>query len=95
MPRTSPLTVELSTEDRAELEARAHRYSLPYRDVMRAKIILLAAEGIPVDEIARRVDTPREVVWKWRKRFLEEGLLGLEERPRRGRPGVFPPRRGG
>lgn len=91
MSRTSPLTVILKPRERAELEARARQYSLPYRDVVRARIILLAADGVPVDEIAVRTDTRREVVWKWRKRFLEEGLEGLEERPRRGRPGVFSP----
>ena len=94
MSRTSPLSVVLSPQERAELEARARAYSLSYRDVVRARIILLAADGVPVDEIALRTDTRREVVWKWRKRFLEEGLQGLEERPRRGRPGVFPPRGG-
>ena len=94
MSRTSPLTVVLTRQERAELEARVRQYSLPYRDVVRARIILLAADGVPVDGIALRTDTRREVVWKWRKRFLEEGLQGLEERPRRGRPGVFPPRGG-
>ena len=91
MSRSSPLTVRLSAEERAVLEARARRYSLPYREVIRAKILLMAAEDVPVEEIARRLDTPREVVWKWRRRFLEEGLPGLEERPRRGRPTVFSP----
>lgn len=91
MSRTSPLTVILTPSERAELEARARRYSLSYRDVVRARIVLLAADGVPVDEIALRTDTRREVVWKWRRRFLEEGLEGLEERPRRGRPGVFSP----
>jgi hypothetical protein len=91
MSRTSPLTVVLSQQERTELEVRAHRYSLPYREVVRARIILLAADGVPVEEIALRTDTRREVVWKWRKRFLEEGLEGLQERPRRGRPGVFSP----
>jgi transposase len=84
----------LKPRDRTELEVRARQYSLPYRDVVRARIILLAADGVPVDEIAMRTDTRREVVWKWRKRFLEEGLEGLQERPRRGRPGVFSPRGG-
>lgn len=91
MSRTSPLMVVLTRRERAELEARARAYSLPYRDVVRARMILLAAEGVPVDQIALRTDTRREVVWKWRKRFLEEGLDGLAERPRRGRPGVFSP----
>jgi transposase-like protein len=91
MPRSSPLTVRLSPQERSALEARARRYSLAYREVIRAKIVLMASEDVPVEEIAKRLDTPREVVWKWRKRFLEEGLPGLDERPRRGRPAVFSP----
>ena len=84
--------LNLSHYQRAILEAKARKYTLPYRDVIRARIVLLAAEGLGNDEIAARLDTRREVVSKWRKRFFEEGLEGLEERPRRGRPSVFPPR---
>jgi len=51
----------------------------------------MAAQGLDNDEIAARLDTRREIVSKWRKRFFEHGLLGLEERPRGGRPPVFPP----
>lgn len=91
MPRKSPYTVTLSAEQRAELEARARRYTLPYRDVVRAKIVLLAAAGLDNDEIAARLDTRREIVSKWRKRFFEQGLAGLEERPRGGRPPAFSP----
>ena len=91
MPRKSPYVLELSTEQRRELEARGRRYTLPYRDVVRAKIVLLAAAGLDNDEIAARLDTRREVVSKWRKRFFEDGLAGLEERPRGGRPPVFSP----
>jgi transposase len=91
MPRRSPYALELSAEERRELEVRARRYTLPYRDVVRAKIVLLAAEGLGNDEIAARLDTRREIVSKWRKRFFEQGLAGLEERPRGGRPPVFPP----
>lgn len=91
MSRTSPLTVILTRQERAELEGRTRAYSLPYRDVVRARMILLAADGVPVEEIALRTDTRREVVWKWRRRFLEQGVPGLEERPRRGRPAVFSP----
>jgi transposase len=83
--------LKLSTEQRRELETRSRRYTLPYRDVMRAKIVLLAATGMANDEIAARLDTRREIVSKWRKRFFEQGLAGLEERPRGGRPPVFPP----
>ena len=51
----------------------------------------MAADGLDNDEIALRLNTSRDVVSMWRKRFFEEGLDGLEERPRRGRPAVLPP----
>ena len=91
MPRKSPYKVELTTEEHTLLEQQARRYTLPYRDVMRAKIVLLAAQGYGNDEVASRLDSRREIVSKWRKRFFEERLAGLEERPRHGRPAVFPP----
>lgn len=91
MPRKSPYNVTLSAEQRSELEARARRYTLPYRDVVRAKIVLMADAGLDNDEIAARLDTRREIVSKWRKRFFEQGLPGLEERPRGGRPPSFSP----
>ena len=91
MPRKSPYNVTLSPEQRVELEARARRYTLPYRDVVRAKIVLMASAGLDNDEIAARLDTRREIVSKWRKRFFEQGLAGLEERPRGGRPPAFSP----
>ena len=92
MPRKSPYIIELSDQEREVLEAQACRYTLSYRDVVRAKIVLMAAAGFDNDQIAARLDTRREVVSKWRKRFFTERLGGLQERPRRGRPSVFPPR---
>jgi transposase len=92
MPRQSPFQIDLGSEAKGVLEAAARRYTSPYRDVIRAKIVLYAAQGLPNDEIARRLDTPRQVVSKWRKRFFQQGLAGLEELPRQGRPGVFSPR---
>jgi transposase len=91
MPRKSPYMLDLTAEQRRELQGRARKYTLPYRDVIRAKIVLLAAEGLGNDEIAARLDTRREIVSKWRKRFFQQGLAGLEERPRGGRPPAFPP----
>jgi len=91
MPRKSPYDIVLSEQERNELRRRANKYTLPYFMVARAKIILLAAEGLDNDEIAMRLNTPRKVVSIWRKRFFEERLSGLEERPRPGRPPVFPP----
>jgi hypothetical protein len=91
MPRESPYRIRLSRDERRILEERSRQYTLPYRDVVRAKIVLLAAEDIENTVIGERLDLPRPVVSKWRKRFFEERLAGLEERPRTGRPTVFPP----
>jgi transposase len=63
---------------------------LPYFQVQRAKIILMAAEGLENSEIAVRLNTRGDVVSEWRKRFFLERLAGLEERSRPGRPGLFP-----
>ena len=86
MSRKSPYTVELSESQRAALEARACKYSLPYNQVVRARMVLMAAAGLNNGEIASRLDTRREIVSKWRKRFVLQGLSGLDERSRTGRP---------
>jgi transposase len=91
MPRKSPYKVLLSVDEKVRLQAIARKYTSQYRDVMRAKIILLAAEGISNKGIGRRLDLPRQIVSKWRKRFFDQRLAGLHERPRRGRPGAFSP----
>jgi transposase len=91
MPRTSPYQIVLSGQERVELEARARRYTSSYAQVVRAKIVLMAAEGLRNDQIASRLDTPRQVVSKWRKRFYEQRLAGLDDLPRVGRPPAFPP----
>jgi DDE superfamily endonuclease/Homeodomain-like domain len=91
MPRTSPYSLTLTDAERTQLEARARRYTSPYSEVIRAKIVLYAAEGLGNDEIAARLDTPRQVVSKWRKRFFDERLAGLTDLPRGGRPPSFPP----
>ena len=92
MPRISPFHIELSPAEEVELRRRVAKYTLPYFQVQRAKMILLAAEGGRNDEVARRLDTRREVVCFWRKRFFSERLAGLEERSRPGRPRTFSPR---
>lgn len=86
MPRKSPFHIELSAKEAAELNRRAVRYTLPYFEVVRAKMILMAAQGLGNDEIAARLDTRREVVSQWRKRFFTHRLAGLNERARPGRP---------
>lgn len=94
MPRKSPFKIVLRQQERTELEARAAKYTLPYFQVIRARMILHAAEGLSNDVIAERLDTRREVVSLWRKRFFTERLAGLEERSRPGRPRSFSPRTG-
>ena len=90
MPRPSPYTIRLSQAERRILEARARKYTLPYCNVFRASLILLAAQGLRNDQIAERLNTRREIVSKWRKRFFDERLEGLEERDRAGRSRIFP-----
>jgi len=69
MPRISPYDVNLSSEERLTLESMARKYTSPYCDVIRARIVLLADQGLSNDVIAARLDTPRQIVSKWRKRF--------------------------
>jgi hypothetical protein len=92
MPRESPFQINLAPEERKILDRRARKYTLPYYEVLRARMILLAAEGQRNDQIAASLSVGRDVVSLWRKRFFYQRLQGLEERPRSGRPPVFPPR---
>jgi hypothetical protein len=91
MPRQSPYRILLSADEARTLSARAAKYTRPYFEVLRAKMILLAAEGWSNDAIARSLRTRREVVSLWRKRFFEDRLPGLEDQSRSGRPRAFPP----
>jgi hypothetical protein len=92
LPRSSPYTIRLSSAEEAELRRRVAKYTLPYFQVQRAKMILYAADGMSNEEIATYLDTRREVVSVWRKRFFVDRLAGLEEHARPGRPRTFPPR---
>ena len=94
MPRSSPYRIVLSRDEVRELTRRAAKYTLPYYQVVRATMNLLAAEGWGNDEIAVTLHTRREIVSLWRKRFYQERLAGLEDQARPGRPRAFPPRRG-
>ena len=65
MPRTSPFPIHLSASEAAELHRRSAKFTLPYFQVQRAKIILMAAEGLENSEIAARLNTRRDVVSEW------------------------------
>lgn len=94
MPRRSPYPILLSNEEQEYLEMVARRYTSPYFEVVRAKIILYAAQGWENRVIAERLDLPRQVVSKWRKRFYRRRIEGLQDDPRAGRPPGFSPSRG-
>ena len=90
MSRRSPFVVVLSDVDRAVLDASVAAYTAPCWLVQRARIVLLAADGLANVDIARRVGVDVDTVSKWRKRFVTEGLAGLKDRRRSGRPRRFP-----
>src|SRR5215207_10058117 len=92
MPSQSPYCIKLAKDQRAILDQRARAHTAAYWEVVRSKIVLLASEGYANKEIAARLDTTPQTACKWRKRFYQEGLDGLEDRPRSGRPPLFSPR---
>ncbi len=91
MPRHSPYDIILSPDEEHELRQRSEAYTRPYAEVVRARVILYAAQGLRNDEIGARLDLSRVRVSKWRKRFCEERLEGLQDRSRSGRPRSFSP----
>ena len=91
MPRKSSYPIVLTSSENAALMKMARKYTSSYFQVVRAKAILMAAQGLRNDQIATRVSLPRQIVSKWRKRFFEERLEGLENLPRSGRPPGFSP----
>ena len=91
MAARSPLKITLTPIQREVLESRARAYTDPYCRVIRAKIVLSAADGLANTEIASRLDTSVQVVHRWRKRFAERGIEGLDDQPRTGRPRTFGP----
>jgi transposase len=81
--------IELTAEQRKELERRARSRAASERRRLRAQAILLAAEGLSDRAITREIGLRHEHVGAWRRRFLAEGLAGLEDRPRPGRPQIY------
>jgi transposase len=86
MPIPVPLRIELTDDERAQLEAWARRRSSAQALALRSRIVLAAAEGLNNTEIAVRLDLAVSSVGKWRKRFAEHRLDGLTDEPRPGRP---------
>jgi transposase len=78
--------LRITGDERKELERRARSDRVSRRPAQRAQIVLLAAEGVSNREIARLVGLNQNQVGMWRKRYAALGVIGLEDRPRPGRP---------
>jgi transposase len=85
----SPCQVVLSDQEQAVLAARARSARGPYRDRLRAAIVLAAAAGQDNAAIAAQLGVCPDTVRKWRRRFAEGRLAGLTDAPRSGRPPTF------
>src|SRR4051812_49610496 len=83
-------TVNVPEADRRELERRARNKGAPARVVERARIVLLAADGVPGKQIAAMVGCAEGTVVTWRARYAERGLAGLADLPRSGKPSPLP-----
>lgn len=87
MPRGRPTQpIDLSNETKEQLLSITRSLSLPHGLVRRAKIILMAAEGLTNKIIAEKLDLSPVVIGMWRKRFLKQGLMGLYDEARPGGP---------
>src|SRR5260370_40324608 len=80
--------VTVADADRVKLERRARDRGAPARVAERARIVLLAADGLTGPQIAGRVGCTEPTVVKWRRQYAEAGLAGLGDAPRPGGPGT-------
>src|ERR1035441_4685288 len=86
---TSPLAV--SDEQRSVLEKLLRSHTAPHRDVQRARVLLMAADGFASTRIAEEVHVSPATVARWRERFAQVGLKEFSSvRPGRGRKPSIP-----
>lgn len=83
--------IKLESEARLELEKQLKLHTTEYRLAERAKIILLSADGMSLEAIASKLDCSQRRICKWRRRYCENGLAGLQEMQRPGRPCTISP----
>ena len=93
MPRKSPFEIILTNKERNHLSSLARKYTAPYRDVIRSKVILLVAEGMENKEIGEKLNLPRKTVSKWRTLFSMSENGGLWINPELVGYSFFPLRR--
>ena len=85
--------IEVDDEDRAELERIVRAVSSEVRMVQRARIVLCAMEGMTGEQIAEELGCSLPTVGKWRGRYARQGIEGLVDAPRSGRPLTHGPER--
>ncbi len=86
MARGSAVKIVLSEAERLELETHVRRRKSSHGAARRARIVLLAADGLNNTAIAEKLDISRLTVATWRRRFADQRLDGLDDEPRRGAP---------
>lgn len=79
-------TLELQQEQRAQLEKVARSRRTPQAVAQRARIVLMTADGVSPGAIGEQLGVSQPTVRKWRARYVEDGLAGLRNEPRPGRP---------
>ena len=84
-----PSLIELVPDERAALERTWRASTSPQRDVLCARIVLLAADGLTNHAIAKTLSVDENTVGKWRRRFAKHRVKGLRDDPRSGRPSKF------
>jgi hypothetical protein len=82
--RTTSLTIRLTPAQRRTLLAWQRATTIPARLARRGRIILLVADGMPISAVATTVGISRRFVYKWARRFLDNGVEGLADKPGRG-----------
>jgi len=83
------MPLEITEDERVELERRVRAHTTPQRMVRRCRVVLLAAGAVPNRRIAPEVGMSENQVGVWRRRFEADRLAGLEDRPRPGRPRLY------
>ena len=83
--------LQLTIEERQDLEQWAQSRTLPAGDVFRARIILALAKGQSYAEIRRNMKTSSATIWRWRLRFEQDRLAGLEGRHQGSKPRTATP----
>ena len=82
--RKTSLAIHLTPAERRTLLAWQRATTIPAGLARRGQIILLLADGVPITAIAATVGISRRFIYKWARRFLEQGLAGLADKPGRG-----------